>query len=94
MSGISPRRLACSVSGQRAERLVPAIRDVLERAIQAGGSSLRDYAQVDGELGYFQHSWRAYGREGEPCGQPGCTGTISRIVQGGRSTFFCNKHQR
>ncbi len=94
MSGISPRRLACSVSGQRAERLVPAIRDVLERAIQAGGSSLRDYAQVDGELGYFQHSWKAYGREGEPCGQPGCTGTISRIVQSGRSTFFCNKHQR
>ncbi|MGE0665432.1 MAG: bifunctional DNA-formamidopyrimidine glycosylase/DNA-(apurinic or apyrimidinic site) lyase [Sphingomonadales bacterium] len=94
MSGISPRRLAHSVSGQRAERLVPAIRDVLERAIQAGGSSLRDYAQVDGELGYFQHSWRAYGREGEPCGQPGCPGAISRIVQGGRSTFFCSSHQR
>ncbi|MEN3975479.1 bifunctional DNA-formamidopyrimidine glycosylase/DNA-(apurinic or apyrimidinic site) lyase [Emcibacter sp. SYSU 3D8] len=94
MSGISPRRLACSVSGQRAERLVPAIRDVLERAIEAGGSSLRDYAQVDGELGYFQHSWKAYGREGEACGQPGCAGTISRIVQSGRSTFFCGAHQR
>ncbi len=94
MSGISPRRLAHSVSGQRAERLVPAIRDVLERAIQAGGSSLRDYAQVDGELGYFQHSWRAYGREGEACGQPGCKGTIERIVQSGRSTFFCPRHQR
>ncbi len=94
MSGISPRRLACSVSGQRAERLVPAIRDTLERAIAAGGSSLRDYARVDGELGYFQHSWKAYGREGEPCGHPGCSGTISRIVQGGRSTFFCAGHQR
>jgi formamidopyrimidine-DNA glycosylase len=94
MSGVSPRRLACSVSGQRAERLVPAIQDVLHRAIAAGGSSLRDYAQVDGELGYFQHSWKAYGREGESCAEPGCGGTISRIVQGGRSTFFCGKHQR
>jgi formamidopyrimidine-DNA glycosylase len=94
MSGISPRRLACTVSGQRAARLVPAIRDVLERAIEAGGSSLRDYVQVDGELGYFQHSWKAYGREGEPCGHPGCNGTIGRIVQSGRSTFFCDRHQR
>jgi formamidopyrimidine-DNA glycosylase len=94
MAGISPRRLASSVSGQRAKRLVPAIRDVLEKAIAAGGSSLRDYAQVDGELGYFQHAWKAYGREGSPCSEPGCGGTISRIVQSGRSTFFCTKHQR
>ncbi|MBI1179038.1 MAG: bifunctional DNA-formamidopyrimidine glycosylase/DNA-(apurinic or apyrimidinic site) lyase [Alphaproteobacteria bacterium] len=93
-SGISPRRLAMTIPGQRAERLVPAIRDVLERAIEAGGSSLRDYARLDGELGYFQHSWRAYGREGDPCGEPGCSGTIARIVQSGRSTFYCSRHQR
>lgn len=94
MAGISPRRLASSVAGVRAERLVSAIRDVLERAIEAGGSSLRDYARVDGELGYFQHSWMAYGKEGHRCGEPGCTGTIARIVQSGRSTFYCGKHQR
>jgi formamidopyrimidine-DNA glycosylase len=94
MSGISPLRLADSVSGQRARKLVPAIRDVLERAIAAGGSTLRDYAQVDGELGYFQHAWKAYGREGEACTAPGCSGTLERIVQSGRSTFFCAKHQR
>jgi formamidopyrimidine-DNA glycosylase len=94
MADISPRRLACSVSGRRVERLVPAIREVLTKAIAAGGSSLRDYARVDGELGYFQHSWQAYGREGEPCGRAGCGGTIVRIAQGGRSTFFCPRHQR
>ncbi len=78
----------------RAERLVTAIRSVLEEAIEAGGSSLRDYVQANGELGYFQHRWAVYGREGEPC--PGCTCSegVRRIVQAGRSTFFCAKRQR
>jgi formamidopyrimidine-DNA glycosylase len=94
LAGISPRRSAHTIPGARAERLVPAIREVLEAAIAAGGSSLRDYVQADGELGYFQHSWRAYGREGEPCSHGGCGGTIRRIVQSGRSTFYCAAHQR
>lgn len=95
---ISPRRLAATVPGKRAERLVPAIRKVLEEAIQAGGSSLRDYVQTSGELGYFQHRWAVYDREGRPC--PGCdcdpaaTGGIGRIVQANRSTFFCPRRQR
>jgi formamidopyrimidine-DNA glycosylase len=93
-AAISPRRSAHTIPGRRAERLVPAIRDVLTAAIAAGGSSLRDYVQADGELGYFQHNWRAYGREGEICGEDGCGGVISRIVQSGRSTFYCGKHQR
>ncbi|MGE0416821.1 MAG: DNA-formamidopyrimidine glycosylase, partial [Acetobacteraceae bacterium] len=96
-AGISPRRLAYTVAGTRAARLVPEIKATLTEAIAAGGSSLRDYVQPDGELGYFQHAWKVYGREGEPCercpGQPGCTG-ISRIVQSGRSTFFCPRTQR
>ncbi|MEO3432298.1 bifunctional DNA-formamidopyrimidine glycosylase/DNA-(apurinic or apyrimidinic site) lyase [Inquilinus sp. CAU 1745] len=95
---ISPRRLAATVPGKRAERLVPAIRKVLGEAIQAGGSSLRDYVQASGELGYFQHHWAVYDREGQPC--PGCdcdpavTGGINRIVQANRSTFFCPRRQR
>ena len=93
-AGVSPRRSAHTVPGVRAERLVAAIRDVLAAAIEAGGSSLRDYVQASGELGYFQHSWQAYGREGEPCPGAGCTGTIRRIVQAGRSTFYCAAHQR
>jgi formamidopyrimidine-DNA glycosylase len=93
-AGISPRRQAHTIPGARAARLVPAIRDVLEAAIAAGGSSLRDYVQASGELGYFQHQWRAYGREGEPCSRQGCGGTIKRIVQSGRSTFYCALHQR
>jgi len=93
-AGISPRRSAHTIPGARAARLVPAIRDVLEAAIVAGGSSLRDYVQASGELGYFQHAWRAYGREGEACGREGCGGTIRRIVQSGRSTFYCALHQR
>jgi formamidopyrimidine-DNA glycosylase len=94
---ISPRRLAASVAGARAARLVPAIRATLTAAIAAGGSSLRDYRQASGELGYFQHAWKVYGREGEACeacpGPPACDG-ISRIVQSGRSTFFCARLQR
>lgn len=93
-AGISPKRLARTVPGERAARLVPAVKDVIAAAIEAGGSSLRDYVQADGELGYFQHSWDAYGREGEPCRKPGCGGILRRIVQSGRSTFFCSGHQR
>jgi formamidopyrimidine-DNA glycosylase len=94
---ISPRRLANSVAGARAARLVPMIKATLTDAITAGGSSLRDYRQPSGELGYFQHAWKVYGREGEACetcpGPPDCAG-IQRIVQTGRSTFFCAKVQR
>jgi formamidopyrimidine-DNA glycosylase len=93
-AAISPKRSAHTIPGRRAERLVTAIRDVLTAAIAAGGSSLRDYVQADGELGYFQHNWRVYGHEGDPCGYTGCEGTIGRIVQSGRSTFYCGKHQR
>ena len=97
-AGLSPRRLARSVQGRRAERLVAAIRDVLRRAIEAGGSSLRDYVQTDGELGYFQHHWAVYGREGAPCPGGRCalerTGGIRRIVQSNRATFFCSTRQR
>lgn len=96
-AGISPRRLAQTVIGARARRLVPAIKATLREAIAAGGSSLRDYVQPDGELGYFQHAWKVYGREGEPCercpGTPACPG-IRRITQSGRSTFYCPKTQR
>ena len=93
-AGLSPRRLAGTVVGVRAARLATAIRDVLTEAIEAGGSSLRDYVQANGELGYFQHRWAVYGHEGEPC--PGCTCAegVRRIVQSGRSTFFCAKKQR
>ncbi len=93
-AGISPKRRAGTVPGRRAARLVGAIRTVLEEAIAAGGSSLRDYVQTDGSLGYFQHRWRVYGRAGDECGFADCTGTIRRIVQGGRSTFYCAGHQR
>ena len=78
----------------RAERLVPQIKAVLEDAIEAGGSTLRDYHAPEGDLGYFQHSFAVFGREGMECARPGCGGTIRRIVQGGRSTFFCPRCQR
>jgi formamidopyrimidine-DNA glycosylase len=94
---LSPLRPAHTVPGTRAERLVPAIKDTLREAIAAGGSSLRDYVQPDGELGYFQHTWKVYGREGEPCercpARPACPG-IRRIVQSARSTFYCSRTQR
>jgi formamidopyrimidine-DNA glycosylase len=96
-AGISPQRLARTIPGARAARLVPEIKATLAEAIAAGGSSLRDYVQPDGELGYFQHAWKVYGREGEPCpkcpGKPECEG-IKRIVQSGRSTFYCPRAQR
>ncbi len=91
-SGISPKRLARTVAGPRCEKLVPAIKKVLGEAIKAGGSTLRDYKKADGELGYFQHHFAVYDREGEPC--PGCKGTIKRIVQAGRSTFYCPSCQK
>jgi len=91
---ISPRRRAGNISGKRAGALVPIIRDVLRDAITAGGSSLRDFRQADGELGYFQHSFDVYGREGEPCRTQGCEGTIGRVVQSGRSSFYCPRCQR
>lgn len=93
-AGISPKRKAGKISKARLAGLVPIIREVLAEAIEAGGSSLRDYRQADGDLGYFQHAFRAYGREGEPCTTPGCGGTIGRIVQSGRSTFYCPECQR
>lgn len=93
-AGISPRRQAATVAGRRADRLAGRIKDVLTRAIAAGGSSLRDYRQADGELGYFQRAWRVYGREGEACPEPDCGTPIQRIVQAGRSTFYCARHQR
>jgi formamidopyrimidine-DNA glycosylase len=91
-AGLSPRRLAYTVQGNRAEKLAAAVRQVLTRAIEAGGSSLRDYVQTNGELGYFQHQWAVYGREGEPCRT--CGGPVRRMVQGGRSTFYCSACQR
>jgi formamidopyrimidine-DNA glycosylase len=91
---VSPRRSAGSISRGRAERLVQAIRSVLDEAIAAGGSSLRDYVQADGELGYFQHRWAVYGRECEPCPGCVCAEGVRRIVQAGRSTFYCAKRQR
>lgn len=93
-AGIAPDRLAGSLPPDQVMALVPVIREVLAEAIEAGGSSLRDYRQADGELGYFQHSFRVYDREGQPCPTPGCTGTIARIVQSGRSSFYCPQCQR
>ena len=93
-AGISPARRAGRISARRVAALVPIIREVLTEAIEAGGSSLRDYRQADGELGYFQHRFRVYGREGEACPTPGCNGTIARLVQSGRSSFHCPICQR
>jgi formamidopyrimidine-DNA glycosylase len=97
-AGISPRREAHTIPGARARRLVPAIRAVLEEAIGAGGSSLRDYVRADGELGRFQDRFSVYDREGQPCPlcpgpEAGCAG-VSRIVQSGRSSFYCARTQR
>jgi formamidopyrimidine-DNA glycosylase len=105
---LSPRRLAATLAtkaGQRkgaaeaeptdhAKRLVTAIHAVLNQAIKAGGSSLRDHRQTSGELGYFQHSFQVYDREGEKCQSPGCGGIVKRFTQNGRSTFWCPKCQK
>jgi formamidopyrimidine-DNA glycosylase len=93
-AGISPKRLAGSISRPRIDRLAGEIVATLNDAIAAGGSSLRDYRQTDGELGYFQHSFRVYDRNGDPCPATGCGGTVRRIVQSGRSTFYCTECQR
>lgn len=97
-AGISPKRRAGTVAGGRAAKLATAIRAVLREAIAAGGSSLRDYVQANGELGYFQHRWRVYGREGQKCRGCDCdiakTGGVRRLAQGGRSTFYCPRRQK
>ena len=98
-SGISPRRNASSVAGKsgvtkRVERVTAATHDVIVEAIDAGGSSISDFVNVEGDLGYFSHSFQVYGREGEPCLSEGCESTIRRIVQSGRSTFYCSDCQR
>ena len=99
-AGLSPRREAGSIapspgrSNARCDRLADAIRAVIAEAILAGGSSLRDHVQADGSLGYFQHSFAVYDQEGEPCRRDGCGGTVARIVQSGRSTFYCPACQR
>ena len=88
-AGISPLRDAGEVSPKALKALVVAVREVLEEAIEAGGSTLRDYAGADGALGYFQHRFRVYDREDQPCPRRGCQGVVQRIVQTGRSSFFC-----
>jgi formamidopyrimidine-DNA glycosylase len=91
-AGLSPLRSAHTVRHARADRLAATIKEVLTRAIEAGGSTLRDHVAPSGEIGYFQHSFRVYGREGEPC--LSCAAPVQRIAQGGRSTFFCPTCQR
>jgi len=97
---LSPKRKAATLATKKSEptdharRLVAAIHDVLNQAIKAGGSSLRDHRQTSGELGYFQHSFQVYDREGEPCHSPGCDGIVRRFTQNGRSTFWCPKCQK
>ncbi|MGJ8617948.1 MAG: bifunctional DNA-formamidopyrimidine glycosylase/DNA-(apurinic or apyrimidinic site) lyase [Sulfitobacter sp.] len=93
-AGINPARKAGQLSKTRVAALVPIIRQVLLEAIDAGGSSLKDFRQADGELGYFQHSFDVYGREGEPCRTPECGNVITRMVQTGRSSFYCPTCQR
>jgi formamidopyrimidine-DNA glycosylase len=91
---VSPLRLAADLKPKVVQALVPIIRDVLAEAIEAGGSSLRDFRQTNGELGYFSKHFQVYDREGEPCETPGCKGTIHRTVQSGRSSFWCPTCQR
>lgn len=93
-AGIAPRRAAGRIAAARVRALVPVIRETLRDAIEAGGSSLRDYRQADGALGYFQHAFRVYDRAGAPCVTPRCPGRVARIVQSGRSTFHCPACQR
>ena len=92
-SNISPKRLALNVKGKRLKTLSVNIREVLNEAILAGGSSLRDHAQTNGDIGYFQHNFMVYGREGQACKKNGCGNKVKRIIQSGRSTFYCAKCQ-
>jgi formamidopyrimidine-DNA glycosylase len=97
---LSPKRLAGTLATKggkptaQTSALVASVKTVLNEAIKAGGSSLRDYADAHGRLGRFQHRFKVYGREGKPCPRKGCGGTVRRIVQGGRSTFYCPTCQR
>jgi formamidopyrimidine-DNA glycosylase len=99
-AGVSPTRLAGTLATKtgkptkKTKALINGVKAVLKEAIRAGGSSLRDYAGADGRLGRFQHSFGVYGREGKPCRTKGCRGTVRRIVQSGRSTFYCPNCQR
>jgi formamidopyrimidine-DNA glycosylase len=99
-AALSPWRPASVFAGRNgaptaaARKLTEAIRAVLEDAVAAGGSSLRDYRQADGSLGYFQHTFRVYGREGQVCPRRSCGGMIERRVQNGRSTFYCPRCQK
>ncbi len=99
-AGLSPIRKSSTISRkgglatERSTLLAECIRDIISEAIKAGGSSLRDHRQTDGSLGYFQHTFNVYDREGEPCAKPDCKGRVSRIVQSGRSTFYCRSCQR
>ena len=93
-TGISPLRKAGRISRKRVASLVPAIRNILAEAIESGGSSLRDHRQTNGDLGYFQHRFAVYDQEGASCVSHGCRGKIQRIMQSGRSSFYCNKCQR
>lgn len=91
---ISPKKEAAKLSPQKIKPLVPIIREVLQEAIAAGGSSLRDHRQTNGEMGYFQHNFSVYDQEGQPCPRDACKGKIKRIVQSGRSSFYCSYCQR
>lgn len=93
-AGISPKRMAKTVKGGRADKLATSVRNVLNEAIAVGGSSLRDHRQTSGELGYFQHNFAVYGRAGEPCRGCDGAGVVKQIVQAGRSTFYCSRCQR
>ncbi|QDY70169.1 bifunctional DNA-formamidopyrimidine glycosylase/DNA-(apurinic or apyrimidinic site) lyase [Qingshengfaniella alkalisoli] len=93
-AGIAPTRQAGRIGKARIEALVPIVREVLTEAIASGGSSLRDFRQADGNIGYFQHRFNVYGREGEPCVKPDCAGQVRRVAQSGRSTFYCPVCQR
>lgn len=88
-AAINPERIAATIKADEAEKLATAVRAVIHEAIEAGGSTLRDYAGADGAMGYFQHRFDVYGRTGEPCRTPGCGGVVARKVQQGRSSFHC-----
>lgn len=93
-AGLRPERASNDLGPRLLGRLVREVRSVLEEAIESGGSTLRDYRSAEGALGYFQHRFRVYGREGEPCARPGCGGAVVRVVQSGRSSFFCPRCQK
>ncbi len=93
-AGISPLRKANNIGNKKLAELVPIIKDILKRAIAAGGSSLKDFVNAEGDLGYFQNSWAVYNHEGKKCGKDGCNGVIEKINQSGRSSFYCASHQK